>query len=185
MNPFERLETLGKQVRGWLPIEPTPADPRGTPGPWWWLPAWSMGVFIAEAGVLNMIVPVGTLGLPLFLANMWLCFVAGGVAGHWIGKRRGYELSQSAGRGWGQWRPKWWVLLLGAGELGIGVAYFSVGNWDYVSTNCLTGNACTFFQIAPVMFLVIGVISLGILGANEALYRINEGRWRTDGESKA
>ena len=82
-------------------------------------------------------------------------------------------------------RPRWWVAVPVAAESAIGVAYFSVGNWDHVSTTCLTGNACTFFQIAPVMFLILGVISLGILGVNEMLYRINESRWRTDGESKA
>ena len=185
MNPFARLETLGKRIRGWLPTEPAEAGPRRTPGPWWWLPAWSMGAFVAEAGVLNMIVPLGTLGLPLFLANMWLCFAVGGVAGHWTGRRRGYQPSRPTGRGWGQWRPKWWVPLLGAGELGIGVAYFSVGDWDYVTTNCLTGNACTFFQVAPVLFLVLGGISFVILGVIEALYRANEGSWRTDAESEA
>ncbi|MDG7016612.1 MAG: hypothetical protein JRM82_04465 [Nitrososphaerota archaeon] len=72
-----------------------------------------------------------------------------------------------------------------AAELAIGVAYFSMGNWDYVFTNCLTGNACTFFQLAPVMFLILGVISLGILGVSEIFYRVSESQWRTNAESKA
>ena len=178
MRPAKGLASLEKIVFGWLPTEPTAADPHGAPRPWWWLTMWSMGVFVAEVGVLNMIVPVSTLGLPLLLANMWLCFMAGGVAGYWISKRMGYQASISSGRGWGE-RPRWWVAIPVAAELAIGVAYFSIGNWDYVFTNCLTGNACTFFQLAPAMFLILGVISLGILGVNEVSCRVSESRWRT------
>ena len=168
MNPFERLVILGRQVGGWLPKQSVAVSPHIASAPWWWIPAWSMGVFVAEVGVLNLIVPVSTLGLPLFLVNMWLCFVGGGVAGFWIGKRRGYHPPQASGRGWGQ-RPRWRVALPVAAELGIGVAYFSKSNWDYVLSNCWTGNACTFFQLAPVAFLVLGSISLTILAANELL----------------
>lgn len=184
MRPAEGLALLEKIVFGWLPIEPTAADSRGAPRPWWWLTIWSMGVFVAEVGVLNMIVPVSTLGLPLFLVNMWLCFLAGGIAGYWVGTRTGYQPSVSSGRRWGE-RPRWWVAIPVAAELAIGVAYFSMGNWDYVFTNCLTGNACTFFQLAPVMFLILGVISLGILGVSEIFYRVSESQWRTNAESKA
>ena len=87
MNPFERLVSLGSQVRGWLPKQSVAAGPHGVPEPWWWIPAWAMGAWVAEAGVLNLVVPVSTLGLPLFLVNMWLCFAVGGYVGDQIGKR--------------------------------------------------------------------------------------------------
>jgi hypothetical protein len=118
-----------------------------------------MGIFMVEAEILNLIVPVGSIGLPLFLVNMWLCFIVGGVVGDWIGERGVYRLMSPELRR--KVNTRWFVLLPAAAvEFAIGVAFFSVGNWDYVFTNCWTGNACTFFQLAPVLFLVIGAICL-------------------------
>ena len=145
MNPFERLAVLGRQVRGWLPNEPVVADPHEAPGLWWWVPMWGMGVWVAEAEALSLILPVGAIGLPLFFVNMVLCFVVGGVVGHWLGKKRVYgalspELRQKIDT------RRFVLVPLGAVELAIGVAYFSVGNWVYVFTNCQTGNVCTVSQ---------------------------------------
>ena len=62
----------------------------------------------------------------------------------------------------------------GVVELSIGIAYFSVSNWDYVLTNCQTGNACTFFQLAPVLFLILGVVVLAGLAVLVIRTRICE-----------
>lgn len=160
MKPTRRLEILGMVFLGWLPAESAAANPHVTPRPWWWQPTWSLGIFLAEAGILNLFVPVSTLGFPLFLANMWLSFVVGGIIGSWIGKRSNY-LGLSREPGWKA--PRWFIVLpIAVVELAVGVGYFSVDNWVYVSTNCLTGNACTFFQIAPVLFLILGVITLPV-----------------------
>ena len=157
MDPSESLAILESRVRGWLPKQPVVASPHGMPGPWWWIPAWAMGAWVAEAGVLNLIVPVSTLGLPLFLVNMWLCFVVGAYLGNQIGKRWVYRLLPP---GLGRKTCMFITLSVGIVELTIGIAYYSVSNWDYVLTNCQTGNACTFFQLAPVLFLILGVIVL-------------------------
>lgn len=123
---------------------------------------WSMGVWVAEAEALNLILPIDTIGLPLFLVNMWLCFVVGGVVGDWIGKERVYrDLSPQLRQ---RIDTRRFVLLpLGVVELAIGIAYFSVGNWVYVFTNCQTGNVCTFSQLEPVFLLPIGAIVLAYL----------------------
>ena len=157
MKPLERLGVIGGRIQGWLPKRSAAAGPHGVPGPWWWIPAWSMGVWVAEAAILNLVVPVSTLGLPLFLVNMWLSFVVGGFVGHRIGRKWIYRLLPSGPR----WKTRT-IITLSAGvvELVIGIAYFSVSDWDYVLTHCQTGNACTFFQFAPVFFLILGVIVL-------------------------
>ena len=162
MDPSESLAILESRVRGWLPKQPVVASPHGMPGPWWWIPAWAMGAWVAEAGVLNLIVPVSTLGLPLFLVNMWLCFVVGGYVGNQVGRRWIYRLLPPR---LGRKTHMYITLSAGIVELTIGIAYFSVSNWDYVLTNCTTGNACTFFQLAPVFLLIIGATCLVILAA--------------------
>jgi hypothetical protein len=179
MKTAEELTMFEKMVFGWLPMRPAVSETYGATRPWWWLTIWSMGVFVAEVGVLNLIVPVSTLALPLFLANMWLCFAAGGIAGYWIGRMRGYQFSLPSGRGWGE-RPRWWVAIPVAAELGVGVTYFSVSNWVYVFTYCQTGNVCTLSQLAPVMLLIIGIISLVVLGFNALLVRSRNGHASAD-----
>ena len=119
---------------------------------------------MAEAGLLNLAVPVGTLGLPLFLANMWLCFAVGWALAGKAGRKRDY-LPLPPSPGWKSNMRLLVILPAATVELAIGVAYFSVGNWSYVFTDCLTGNACTFFQLAPVLFLIIGAACLGGLAA--------------------
>ena len=156
-SPFRSLAILGSRIRGWLPKQPAEASPHGMSGPWWWMPAWAMGAWMAEAGVLNLIVPVSTLGLPLFLLNMWLCFAVGGYLGNLVGNRWVYRLLPP---GLGRKARMLIALSAGIAELAIGIAYFSVSDWDYVLTNCQTGNACTFFQLAPVLFLILGVVVL-------------------------
>jgi hypothetical protein len=173
MKPLEGLTVFGRKVLGWLPNEPVAADLHGMPRPWWWQPTWSLGAFVAEVAVLNLVVPVSALSLPLFLANMWLCFLAGGVAGHWMGKKMGYQPSPAPGYGWDR-NPRWFITLPLAAEFGVGVAYFSVSNWVYVFTNCQTGNVCTLSQLAPVMLLLLGAIGLAILGVNALRLRIRK-----------
>ena len=60
--------------------------------------------------------------------------------------------------------------------LTIGVAYFSPGNWDHVLTQCWTGNNCTFFQLAPVFYLVLGVVILAYLAVNVPFRGLKDGQ---------
>jgi hypothetical protein len=171
MNPSRRLEILGRQIRGWLPKGPVTADLHEAPRSWWWVPMWSMGVWVAEAEILNLILPISTIGLPLFLVNMWLCFVVGGAVGDWIGKKRVYRALSSELRQKIDTR-RFVLLPLGVVGLAIGIAYFSVGNWVYVFTNCQTGNVCTFSQLEPVFLLPIGAIVLGYLAISGLFPRL-------------
>jgi len=156
------MESLGRHIRGSLPNEPSEANPYGVSRPWWWLPTWSIGVFVAEAGILNLIVPVSAIGLPLFLVNMWACFALGGVAGEWTGQKKFYRLLYPELRS--GINTRWHVVLPAIViELAIGIGYFSVSNWVYVFTHCWTGNACTFLQMAPVWFLPLGAVGLAYL----------------------
>jgi hypothetical protein len=121
-----------------------------------------MGVFVTEAGILNLIVPISTIGLPLFLVNMWACFAVGGVTGELIGKKKVYGLLSPELRE--KISTRWFVILPATFiELAVGIVYFSVSNWVYVFTHCWTGNACTIFQMAPVWFMPIGAIGLSYL----------------------
>jgi hypothetical protein len=171
MNPFKRMGILGRQIRGWLPKEPVTADPQRAPRLWWWVPMWSMGVWVAEAEALNLILPISSIGLPLFLVNMWLCFVVGGTVGDWIGKKRVYRVLSPELRQKIDMR-RFVLLPLGAVELAIGIAYFCVGNWVYVFTNCQTGNVCTFSQLEPVFLLPIGAIALSYLAIGALFARL-------------
>lgn len=165
-----------KQVRGWFPKEPVTAGPHGTPKPWWWQPTWSMGAFLGEVSLLNLIVPVSTFGLPVFLANMWLCFLIGGALADRIGKKRNYKSLAPSPR-WKTDMRRFVIFPLATVELAIGVVYFSMDNWVYVLTRCQTGNACTFFQLAPVVLLIIGAIclvSLAILVIRERVRGADE-----------
>ena len=160
-----RLESAGRRMRGWLPREPVMADLHAAPRPWWWRPAWSMGFFMAETALLNTAVPVSTLSPPLFLANMWLCFMAGWALAGWIGKKRDYQPLPPEPR-WKARMRRFVILPMAGAELAIGLAFFSLDNWRFVLTNCWTGNVCTFAQLAPVMLLPLGagiLILLAIL----------------------
>jgi hypothetical protein len=174
MNPLDRLEILSNQVRGWLPDKSIVASPHEATRQWWWQPTWSMGVFVAEVAFLNLIVPVSALGLPLFLVNMWFCFLAGAVLADRVGKKRNYR-SLPLGPRWKSNMRRFVILPIAVVELTIGVAYFSVDNWTYVFTYCQTGNACTFFQLAPVLFLLLGVVILTSLAILEVRARVYEG----------
>ena len=130
-----------------------------------------MGTFVVETALLNIAVPVSTLGMPLFLANMWLCFLIGWALAGWMGKKRNYQPLTPDPR----WRTKmrrFVILPIAGAELTIGVAFFSLDNWRFVLTNCWTGNVCTFFQLAPVMLLPLGAGILILLGILELVPRL-------------